>query len=123
VHLATAPRLNGTLAVLIPGGREGDLAGLNLFTSTVLSWAPPLIITAFNEQGMLSTGLLVLPLCWVLGLILLHSIDMGAGVEAVQASLEKRQRCEFEKTAPPPALAGEQLKEMVMTRVPKGSMS
>ena len=70
------PGLNGTLASLIPGGHEGDMAGLNLFTSTVLSWVPPLIITVFNQMGMLDLGLLSLPAFWVVGAAIIYTIDM-----------------------------------------------
>ena len=80
------------LLALIPGGREGDLAGLNLFTTAVLAWLPPLIITAFNEINMLKTGLLILPVFFFLGAAIIYSIDMEQGRKDILPSLKNRQR-------------------------------
>jgi len=86
------PGLNSTLALLVPGGHEGELAGLNLFTAAVLSWVPPLIITVFNELNLLSVGLLSIPLFWLIGAAVLSRMDMEQAAEHVAASIKKRQR-------------------------------
>ena len=94
------PGLNGLLAMLCPGGHEGEIAGLNTFTSTVISWVPPLIITIFNENGMLSVGLLSLPVFWVIGGSIMASIDTAKASADIEATLSKRQRFEVESGDP-----------------------
>mmetsp|Transcript_74887 Transcript_74887/g.146528 ORF Transcript_74887/g.146528 Transcript_74887/m.146528 type:complete len:547 (+) Transcript_74887:119-1759(+) len=86
------PALSGLFSTLVPGGMEGELAGLNLFTAVVLSWLPPLVITVFNERDMLRVGLLVLPLFWLIGGVLIYFIDPLKAASDIESSLALRQR-------------------------------
>jgi hypothetical protein len=86
------PGLNGLLATLCPGGHEGEIAGLNIFSSTCLSWLPPLFITALNQADLLNVGLLVIPLFWVIGASVWWTLDMEVAAAQIKGTLEKRQR-------------------------------
>jgi hypothetical protein len=80
------------LAILTPGGHEAEIAGLNAFTSAVLSWLPPLIITVFNEQDMLRLGLLVVPVFWIIGATIISTINVEKATSDIASSLAVRQR-------------------------------
>ena len=86
------PGLNGLMATLCPGGLEGEIAGLNIFTSICLSWLPPLVITALNEANLLNVGLLVIPLFWCIGASIWWTVDMELSEVQIKGTLHKRQR-------------------------------
>jgi len=84
--------VNALLASLVPGGQESEIAGLNLFSSAVLSWLPPLVLTVLNERGLFRLGLFVMPLFWLIGAAFVWQIDLKQAARDIEATLARRER-------------------------------
>ena len=78
------PSENGFFAVLVPQEQATEMAGLYNFCALVISWCPPFIFTAMNENGIpLNYGLLHLVAYFLISIALLSM--MPSDWDAVMA--------------------------------------
>lgn len=86
---------NALYSAIIPGGREASLMGLNLFCGVVLAWLPSLVITVGNETGYLLLTVMICPLFWFIGIVVLSTMDMEKAYDDIALDADKRQKAHF----------------------------
>jgi UMF1 family MFS transporter len=80
-------------STFIPGGKEAELFGLYTFTSSIIEWAPPLLFTVFNlATGSFRWVFSLLSIFQVIGLCLVHTLDVETGQKLAQATVGERHR-------------------------------
>jgi MFS-type transporter involved in bile tolerance (Atg22 family) len=78
-------------ATLIPGGKEGQLAGLLVSTGSVLSWLPLLIFSVANEVWTIEGAMITLTGFFALGIFILSFCITDRGVTAALNTLSQRR--------------------------------
>lgn len=79
---------------IIPKGQEGELMGLYICASQILSWLPPLVFTVMNEAGVpMSVGMFTLTIYFMISYMLLNwvgdydeAVDHAKTIDAEKAS-------------------------------------
>jgi len=102
------PTENGFFAVLVPQEQATEMAGLFNFCALVISWCPPFIFTAMNENGIpLNYGLLHLVAYFLIAIALLSmmpdwdSIIAESHATAGDTKMEDPAKPESGVTQPP----------------------
>jgi MFS-type transporter involved in bile tolerance (Atg22 family) len=78
-------------ATLIPGGKEGQFAGLLVSTGNLLSWLPLLIFSIANEVWTIEGAMVTLTGFFLLGIIILSFCVTDRGVTAALNTLSNRR--------------------------------
>jgi hypothetical protein len=78
-------------ATLIPGGKEGQFAGLLVSTGNLLSWLPLLIFSIANEVWTIEGAMVTLTGFYLLGIFILSLCRTDRGVTAALNTLSSRR--------------------------------
>jgi MFS family permease len=78
-------------ATLIPGGKEGQFAGLLVSTANFLSWLPLLIFSIANEVWTIEGAMVTLTGFFALGILVLSLCRTDRGVTAALNTLSNRR--------------------------------
>lgn len=78
-------------ATLVPGGKEGQFAGLLVSAGNILSWLPLLIFSIANEVWTINGAMITLTGFYLLGIIIISFCSTDNGVKAALDTLSNRR--------------------------------
>ena len=76
---------------LVPGGLEAEFAGLLLTTTNATSWIPLMVFSVANEVWTIEGAMLTLLPFFIVGGLILSTINMNRAVTTVYESLSQRR--------------------------------
>lgn len=78
-------------ATLVPGGKEGQFAGLLVSAGNILSWLPLLIFSIANEVWTINGAMISLTGFYFLGIVIISFCSTKNGVKAALDTLSNRR--------------------------------